>query len=180
MSPQGKAEMVVALNEYGRDYHNTEAADLSRELLQRIMDEDNKFVYTQFRDRTEMEYLSLAAIDRAKIYTKLRLVIEDQDITMSRTDSGKSCTYRYGNGKVRMEGGVEEALTAGLMSQRDSYQKRDPDETFPYLDEEDAKNKLKCRAEYIEEVNYAIVVTTAMEVRIQDIYDTLVRLYTPT
>ncbi len=177
MGPDGKIELIVALNQFGTENKNQEAIDLALELLEQVMAEDNPFVYTKYTDPSGLEYVSLGAIDRARIYTKFRLVKDGLDMTMSRMDDGVSYVYRYGSPTlVRVDGKTEE-LTSPLASRTDAYMNRGETERFPYLDEEDSRNKLSCRAEYITDSHYACVVTAVMEPNIKRLVSLIADMY---
>ena len=169
MDPDSQAELVAALNQFGRENNNEEALELARDLLERIMNNKNPFVFAQYTRVPDTEYVSLACIDRARLYTRLRLVREGTDITISSINSGLSYVYSYGSPTMRKIDGSTEAMTAALVSQKDSYMGRSAEDRFPYLAEEDTQNKLGCRAEYIIDTYYAILVTTAMEPNIKKI-----------
>ncbi len=177
MGPDGKVELIAALNQYAAETGNTEVLDLAHTLLAQIMEENNPFVYAKYKGSTDMEYVSLAAVDRARVYTRYRLVTEKLDQTMSRIDAGLSFTYRYGDGEVRMKGGKLEPLTAKPTSQKDSYMKREADARFPYLDEEDSSVKLNVRAEYIINSPQGLVITGNMETRIKEIVQLIADIY---
>ncbi len=177
MDPQAQAELVCALNQYGRENKNEEALTLARNLLSKIMFNKNPLVYTKYKGNTDMEFVSFGAVDRARRYTRFRLVREGLDITMTRMDLGLTYVFRYGTVEVKMLSGVSEEMLNPLTSQTDTYLNRGSEMRHPYLDEEDAQAKLNCRAEYIEDVSYAICVTASMEPRIKEIVALLVDMY---
>ena len=179
LGPDGKIEMIVALNQYGRETGNAEAANLARTLLAEVMKEDNPFVYAKFKGVSNMEYVSLAAVDRARLYTRFRLVQDnsEMDVTMSRVDVGLSMKYRFGKPTVTNLDGQEIDMTARMASQTDAYIKREAGTRYPYIDEDDSQVQIDCRAEYIEDTAYSVVVTATMEPRIKQIVGILTDLY---
>ena len=176
MDPDSQAELVAALNQFGRENNNDEALELARDLLERIMANKNPFVYAQYVSNNQTEYVSLACIDRARQYTNLRLVIEDTYITTSALDTGVSYVYQLGSPTVKNVDGKSEEMTTRLVSQEDVYLNRG-DVRHPYLGEEDTQIRLGCRAEYIVDTYYSILVTSAMEPNIKKIVAQLVDWY---
>ena len=177
MDPDAQAALVAALNQYGREHKNAEAAELARDLLERIMQKSNPFVYAQYKGNASMEYVSFGALDRARRYTRYRLVTENNEITTTRTDSGLTYVYNYGSARVKKLEGKTEDMASRLVSQRDPYMNRGEKTRFPYLGEEDTQSRLGVRAEYIVDTYYAVMVTTQMEVQIKDIILKLIDLY---
>ena len=177
MDPDAQAALVAALNQYGREHKNEEAAELARDLLERIMQKSNPFVYAQYKGNASMEYVSFGALDRARRYTRYRLVTENNEITTTRTDSGLTYVYNYGSARVKKLEGKTEDMASRLVSQRDPYMNRGEKTRFPYLGEEDTQSRLGVRAEYIVDTYYAVMVTTQMEVQIKDIILKLIDLY---
>ena len=103
---------------------------------------------------------------------------KDDDITMSRIDTGLAYVYQYGNGMLTNIDGSKEALVANLASQKDAYIKRgEGSNRFPYLDEDDAQAKLSVRAEYIENSQYAVCVASYMESTIKEMIQKLTEMY---
>ncbi len=176
LDPQGKAELVVALNQFGTENNNQEALTLARNLLQTIMFEKNPLVYTQYRAGNDMEYVSFGAVDRARLYTRFRLVKEGLDITMTRTDLGLTYVYRLGSVKITLIDGKTEDMLTPMVSQGDRYMNRG-ELRHPYISEDDALSKINCRAEYINDTIYAVLVTASMEPHIEELVEALEDMY---
>ncbi len=177
LDPQAKAELVCALNQFGRENKNNDALNLARNLLSQIMLDRNPLVYTKYSSASDTEYVSLGAIDRARIYTRFRQVREGLEITMTRMDLGLTFVFQNGSATVKMLNGEKSELLAPLVSQGDRYMNRGDNLRQSYLDEEDAQSKLNCRAEYIEDSLYAVCVTYSMEPHIKELVETLTDLY---
>lgn len=177
LGPDGKVAMIAALNQYGRENGINVCLELARKLMDQIVGENNFFVYTKFAGSADMEYVSMAAIDRARLYTRYRTVQEGFDITMTRTDVGLSYTYRYGSPTATDMNLDEKDLAARLASRTDPYIGRGNTDRYPYLDEVDSQMHLECRAEYIIDNPYALVITSNMEVQVKQILGILDDLY---
>ena len=182
LSPDQQAELVCALNQYGRENKNDEAAELARTLLDKIKELKNPLVYAKYKNNTYTEYVSLGCADRARLYTKFRSVKKKgttslATVSMQKTDDGVAYVYQYGKARVKKTGGKWEDITATPVFQRDIYLNRGEDTKFMYISEEDSQNKLKCRAEYIVDKPDAILVTSAMEPNIKKLVDKLRDMY---
>ena len=169
--------MVAALNEFGREHNNEQILALARQLLSEIMTERNVFVYTKYQNNPNIEYVSFAAIDRARIYTRYRYVRVDLSATMSYLGGGTSYVYTVGSATLKRTGGESEALVAAVAEQADSYIRGSQTERYAYLDETDAQRKLDVRAEYIIQTEYAVMVTGKMEPTVKSVVEALERFF---
>ncbi|MBO6215601.1 MAG: hypothetical protein J6N76_08770, partial [Lachnospiraceae bacterium] len=59
----------------------------------------------------------------------------------------------------------------------DTYMKRGHDERFPYLAEEDATTLFNCRAEYMVDSDYSLVIPGYLEKQIKEVLKLLRDIY---
>ncbi len=177
LSSETKGAVVAALNQFGREHNNEFILNLARELLAEIMGEHNEFVYAKYKNNVDMEYVSFAAIDRARQSTRYRYVRVDLEATLSYLGGGISYIYNVGSDKVTLTGGVAEQLNAAVAEQTDSYIRNDPAVRYAYLDETDAARRLNVRAEYIVGSEYSVLVTASMEPMITKVIEALEAFY---
>ena len=169
---KGKGAVVAALNEFGREHNNEQILELARQLLAEIMTERNVFVYEKYRNNPNLEYVSFAAIDRARSYTRYRYVRVGMEATMSYLGGGVSYVYTVGSDVLKRTGEAQE-----VTEQTDPYIRGSQTDRYAYLDEKDAKQKLDVRAEYIMQSNYAVFVTGSMEKTVQEVIRGLEQFY---
>ncbi|MBQ7677245.1 MAG: hypothetical protein IJT32_03325, partial [Lachnospiraceae bacterium] len=180
LPPDAKGAVVAALNQYGREHNNEPLLVLARKLLTDMMDEHSEYVYAKYRNDPNAEYVSFAAIDRARTLTRFRYVHVDLDATMSYLGSGTSYEYKVGQSSYSMSNGDTGLLNAPLVEQADPYIHNSQTMHYAYLDEGDAKQMLDVRAEYIIQTEYAVLVAGKMEPTIQSVIAALDKFFAGT
>ncbi len=144
-----QAAVISALNEYGVRHEDRQALALARRLLDQTMGDRNPLAYRKLSG-LPYECVSFGAIDRSRNYSGYRLVEEKSDGTqaLSSMRSDKSFTFK------------PEKLAG---RQTDAYIRGSQTEEYAYIDEAVSLKKIKCRAEYISDTEYALLVTKSME-----------------
>ena len=150
LGPDMKGAAVVAFNEFGVRHSDEPALVLARRLLVQIMEEKNPLVYLKLVSDSVHEYVSFGAVDRARSYTGFRLVEHPEDDTAVLSAINTDKSFHFRNSQL-----------AG--PQVDYYIRGSQVDQYAYLHENESKKKIDCRAEYINNVNYAVLVTGKME-----------------
>ena len=145
-----------------------------QELLQKLIEEHNAFLYRQYLEDTSREYVSLAAVSRCRKYTRFRLVTKDGISTMSQT-AGGSASYGFEIGKksVIKNNGSQEKMDVKTESQEDEYLYGNKIAKYPYICEESSGKYLYCSCAYIKDTEWAVLITPSTDKKIAQLLDML-------
>ena len=149
---------------FGRENNNDKVLDFARELLNEVVEEHNVFVYHQFEADTATRYVSLAAIDRARVWTRYRYVRIGNEVTMTQLlDGSASYSFTIGDNTVTKASGQKEQMQGKAVQQKDEYLRGSQTTKYGYLTEEDAYKYLGDTAEYIDKTEWAVLVTKSID-----------------
>ena len=153
-----QASALVALSRYGKEYKNADAKELAAYYAKKFAAEGNPYIYRKY-DGDVGAYMSLQAVANTSGY---RYIFDDAHDTVTLSKSKDY--YEFTNGKTvyEMAGGKEQQLLkeAGFMS-------------TIYIASEDSETIFKAKAEYIDDTDYAVLVTDSMESKISEMIEIL-------
>lgn len=153
-----QASALVALSRYGKEYKNADAKALAASYAKKFAAEGNPYIYRKY-DGDVGAYMSLQAVANTLGY---RYIFDDAHYTVTLSKSKDY--YEFTNGKTvyEMAGGKEQQLLkeAGFMS-------------TIYIASEDSETIFKAKAEYIDDTDYAVLVTDSMESKISEMIEIL-------
>lgn len=146
-------------------------------LLQKLIDEHNPFLYRQYVSDTEEEYVSLAAVDICSRSTKFRMVDSGSQLqaSMASIDSGSSASYTFNLGGTEVVPNVGDKITMDkpCMTQEDPYVRGNSTAKYPYITEKYAEKYLRVGCRYIPGTEWAVLVTPQVDRKIAAYLDSL-------
>lgn len=174
LSSGDKAAALTGLLNYAKARDDGEAYDYLMALLQSLLDEHNIFIYKQYLKDDTQEYVSLAAVNKCRRYTRFRMVEKDEDITMSQI-VGQTASYMFKVGKtdVVKNTGESELMHTSVVSQVDSYLYGDTVNPYPYISEDSSGKYLYCTCVYVPGTQWAILITPQTDKKIAQFLDVL-------
>gem|GEM_PF-6661309 len=151
-----------------------------QELLQQLIDARSVFIYRQYLENTEKEFVSLAAVSRCRKYTRFRLVTKDEISTMSQI-AGGSASYGFEVGKkgVTKNNSSKEKMDDATVSQEDEYLYGSKIAKYPYISEESSGKYLYCSCAYVKDSEWAVLITPSTDKKVAQLLD-LLDLYADT
>ncbi len=164
-----KIAVIAGCMRYGKENSNEFVCDFARELTKEVVDEKNVFIYHQFTADPTAEYVSLAAVDRARRYTRYRYVRIGNEITMTQIlDGSVSYVFTIGSNEVEKASGQKEQMSGAAVQQKDPYLRGELITKYGYLLEDDAYKYLEDKAEYIDNTEWAAVITPSIDTKAED------------
>lgn len=174
LSDADKAAAVTGLIHFASARNDGDVYNSLIELLKQLKDERNVFIYRQYVTDQSQEYVSLAAVNRARRYTRYRLVEKEGQYTMSQIAGGTSSyVFKVGDNSVKKNNGSKEKMETPLRSQSDSYLYGDKKTLYPYLSEEYAGKYLYCTCVYVPGTEWAVLITPQTDKKIAQLMDML-------
>ncbi|MBQ9632708.1 MAG: hypothetical protein IJV04_07355 [Lachnospiraceae bacterium] len=167
-----KIAVIIGLSRYGIDYDNEGVLIYARTLLEEVVSEHNPFVYRKYAGDNSTDYVSLAAIDRARRYTQLRYVRNGNKASLTRFGGkANSFVFTIGGDTVRLVDGKNKKLSAECVQQADSYIRGSATKKYPYIGVEDSLELLGITCQYVPDADYAALATRAIDTRARSFYD---------
>ena len=171
-----KAIVVAACTRFGKDYHYDEVSEFGRGVMYQALDEDNGFFYHQFTSDPTSEYVNLAAVDKPRMHTGYRYVKQGRKVTMTQIyNVSQSGSYEFiiGNSIMTNRSGKEFNLDKNVAQMTDEYIRGSLTRNYAYLDEGNATKYLGISCEYVNRSEYAVFLTTKMEIKVSAFYDAI-------
>lgn len=174
LSESDKAAVVAGLLNYAKARDDGDVYNYLISLLNDLINQKNIFIYTQYLSDEEYEYVSLAAINRCRKYSRFRLVEEKNEITMTQIVGG-TASYLFKDGKndVIINSKDEDIMHTPVVSQTDSYLYGDKVDAYPYIAEDYGQKYMYCTGTYIPGTKWAILITPQLDKKIAKLLDEL-------
>lgn len=188
-----KAAIVAACTRFYNDRNIEDIMSFGRRVQTQALGEDNPYFYHQFVADPTTQYVSLAAVDRARRKTNLRYSKLGRKITMSRygkTDT-VSLTFVIGSKDVISTTKTTDAsgnvvttvkdmdpLTKNAVQQADDYIRGSLTNNYGYIPEPDSTTLLSITCEYVPKTEYAVYITTSIQSKAVAIYEAIDDLVT--
>jgi hypothetical protein len=167
-----KAAMVAYLADLTAGDTESELYQYMRSLLDQLLKEKNACIYRQYLDDRAVEYVSLAAMDVCRPYSGFRYVRDENSpiITMSQVNFGSaSYSFTVGETNVVKNKKAGDQMTKAAGEQTDEYVRTGNNEKYGYICEDYAKTNLGCGCAYVENTDWAILITPGMDSLISEI-----------
>ena len=167
-----KAAIVAYLADI--TYGDTDSGlyDYMRNLLDELIRNGSACIYRQYLDDRSTEYVSLAAVDNCRMYTGFRYVRKDgsADITMSQINNGSaSYTFTVGKTLVAKNSSDTDNMDKAAGEHTDEYLRRGSNEKYCYITEDFARKYMGCGCAYVDNTDWAILITPGMDQIITEI-----------
>ena len=148
---------AVALDWLFDKHSNVNASALAKEYITQCKLNNHPYVYTQFKEQKQMQFLPIPVMADASGY---RYVYSDsrREATLTK----RATTYRFlvGSNKI--------TFTDGTQAEMDTYKIEFQD--TPYIDEVTAKQYFECEAEYVIDTNYGACLTKQIKEAAEKLY----------
>ena len=120
----------------------------------------------------------MAAIDRARRYTRLRYVRNGNRASMTRF-GGSSQSYVFSVGKdfVIYTDGKKESLTDEVVQQTDQYIRGSATVKYPYLGVEDSLTLFSISCKYVPDTDWSCLATQSVSNKADMFYDRLDEIF---
>ena len=167
-----KAAMVAYLADLTAGDTDSELYQYMKKLLDELLKNKNACIYRQYLDDRGVEYVSLAAMDACRPYCGFRYVREENSpvITMSQVNGGSaSYSFTVGDEHVLTNDKSSDEMSRVAGEQTDSYVRVGSNEKYGYICEDYAKTHLGCGCAYVENTDWAILITPGMDSIISEI-----------
>ena len=169
-----KAAVVAALIDFANAREDKAAYDYALDLLDDMLLYDCPFVYRQYVSDYSREYVSLAAVDKCRRYTKFRLVQKELTVTMTQFVKGSaSYVFNIGTDSVSKNNGKNENLEKPVVSQTDKSIRGSTSAKYAYIPENNSGKLLFCTCAYIPGTEWAILITPQVDKKIAQLLDRL-------
>ena len=169
-----KAAVVAALNDFANAREDKAAHDYALDLLDELDLLGCPFIYRQYVSDYSREYVSLAAVDKCRRYTKFRMVQKDFNVTMSQFARGSaSYVFSVGSDSVSKNNSETELMETVCVSQTDESIRHSKTAKYAYIPENNSGKFLYCTCAYIPETEWAILITPQVDKKIAQLLDRL-------
>ncbi len=173
-----KIAVMIGCVRYGTDRDNDALLNYANTLCDQLVREDNPFLYHQYKADESRMYVSMAAVDRARSYTRFRYVRNGSKASLTRFGgSSESFVFQVGGNTVKRIDGKKETLSAEVVQQTDTYIRGSSTKKYPYLAEEDAAGYLSITCEYVPDSVWAALATEPVNNRAEVFYDRLAEVF---
>ncbi|MBR1628701.1 MAG: hypothetical protein IJ679_05470 [Lachnospiraceae bacterium] len=173
-----KIAVLIGCVRYGNDRDNDALLNYANTLCDELVRENNPFMYHQYTGDESRMYISMAAIDRARSYTRFRYVRNGNKASLTRFGgNATSFVFQVGDDSIKRVDGKKETLSAEVVQQADAYIRGSSTKKYPYLAEEDAAGYLNITCEYVPESVWAALATESVNNRAQTFYDRLAEVF---
>lgn len=174
LSDEDASALLGALQLYYGVHGDGSAYDAMMDILQELIDRHSVFIYRQYMADQSREYVSLAAVSRARRYTRFRLVQKDKDVTMSQIVGGSaSYIFNVGTSDVTKNNGDTEKMDVPTMMQTDEYLYGSTSAMYPYICEESSGLYLYNTCAYVPDTDWAVLITPVTDKKISQLLDML-------
>ena len=177
MSDLEKMMAALALLKYALANGDSLALKLALLLFAELLESGNPFIYQQYADGKDLEYVNLAAVDRCRDYTGFRYVHKNGSEAMSQTQGSASYLFTVGGASVVKSDGSRDTLSAFAAEQTDKTIDATETVKYPYIVTTDSEHYLKVSGFYIPDTEYAVLVPedigALIDSMVEDLEDTL-------
>ena len=179
MSAKDEAIVAAALQEVLDEVYTDSVLDYMKQLIAKMLKEENPYIYGKYMRDLSVEYVSLGAIDNCRNATGYRYVEKKSadQTTMAQTHGGSvSYTFTIYSKGVLKSTGETDMLKNYAVQQTDKYIKTKENRKYTYILEDDAKQFMKVGCIYMRGTDYAILVTENMDDKINKMVELLTQL----
>ncbi len=174
LSSGEQAAVIAALSDFAKAREDRSAYDHAIDLLNELLREKCPFIYRQYVSDYSREYVSLAAVDRCRRYTKFRMVQKDFKVTMSQLATGSaSYVFEIGKTEVIKNNADTDNMNVAAVSQTDESIRGSKTAKYAYIDEGNSGKYLYCTCAYIPGTEWAILITPQVDKKIAQLLDRL-------
>ena len=178
LSDADKAALTAALNKFADDKDDDELRKKVKDLLNELLAEGNGFIYRQYLADLSQEYVSMAAVDKCRAYTRLRCVTIGDEVTMSQITGGSaSYMFTIGSTTVEKNNGKTSEMATRMVTQSDPSIRGSRTAQYPYITEDASALYLSCTCEYIPDTEWAILIAPSMSQKVIALLESLNALY---
>lgn len=169
-----KVAAIAALIDFANARNDKAAYDHALDLLDELLLYDCPFIYRQYVSDYSREYVSLAAVDKCRRYTKFRMVQKELNVTMTQFVKGSaSYVFSIGTDKVDKNNGKQENMEKPAVSQTDKSIRGSSSAKYAYIPENNSGKLLFCTCAYIPGTEWAILITPQIDKKIAQLLDRL-------
>ena len=172
----GKGAIVAYLADLTTGDTDSGLYTYMRSLLDDLIRDGSACVYRQYLDDRSAEYVSLAAVDNCRMNTGFRYVRpEGSDIVTLSQFFGGSASYSFtiGNTTVYKNDRSTDEMDKPAGEQTDNYLRSGSNEKLGYITEDYARKYLQCGCAYVDNTDWAILITPGMDELISEIAEIL-------
>ncbi len=174
LSAGDQAAVIAALSDFAKAREDKAAYDYATDLLNDLLLEKCPFIYRQYVSDYSREYVSLAAVDKCRRYTRFRMVQKDFKVTMSQLVTGSaSYVFEIGSRDVNKNNSETDKMTVAAVSQTDESIRGSKTAKYAYIDEGCSGKYLYCTCAYIPGTEWAILITPQVDKKIAQLLDRL-------
>ncbi len=180
LSEPEKGAAVAALMVFAENNKDMNAYDYGLSLLKGLLDKNCPFIYRQYMADDSEEYVSLAAVDKCRRWTRFRLVDKEEDqeldenrkATMQQFVQGTaSYVFELDNLYVTKNDESTDKMEKVPVSQEDSSIRGDAYAKYPYITEKYCYKYMYCTCVYVPKTEWAILITPQMDKRVGRLLD---------
>ncbi|MCR5790479.1 MAG: hypothetical protein K6G83_11390 [Lachnospiraceae bacterium] len=157
LSESDLATTAAAVSRFARS-GNQSAGVLSGKLADYMRQKGNKYLYSQFREKTP-QYVSLNTIG---LVTDYRYLYDDRKNTATMSKGASAWSFQVGTNTLIRNGGDAETLKEKAVKGND-----------PYISVDDAKNYFDVIGEYLYGTDYAVCLTEPMDTKAGELLSAL-------
>ena len=169
-----QAAVLAALTEFAKARDVGEAYDYLIDLLDDLLKKLHPFLYRQYLKDGKREFVSLAAVNRCRRYTRFRLVQEGREVTMSQIVGGTaSYVFEIGKKTVTKSNGETDIMDIAVKEQEDVSLYGDERTKYPYITEEYSGKYLYNTCVYVPGTEWAVLITPQTDKKISQLLDLL-------
>lgn len=176
MSAKDQVIAAAALQDVLDEDYTEAVLDYIKQLLDKMLREENPYIYRKYMRDLSAEYVSLGAIDNCRNATGFRYVDEkNADVTTMAQIRGGSASYTFSvySKEVLISTGETDMLKKNAVQQNDKYIKTKKSRKYTYILEDDAKRLMKVGCIYMRGTDYAILITDNMDDKINKMVELL-------
>lgn len=175
-----QASIVASLMMFADINKDETAYEYGLSLLNELLDKNCPFIYRQYLQDQSVEYVSLAAIDKCRRWTRFRLVDKEEDeeksenrkATMQQFVQGTaSYVFELDDLNVTKNDEKTDKMDIAPVSQEDASIRGDKYAKYPYIAEKYSGKYLFCTCVYVPETEWAILITPQMDKRVGKLLD---------
>ncbi|MBQ3789319.1 MAG: hypothetical protein II800_00135 [Lachnospiraceae bacterium] len=160
LSAADEAALLAALTDL--EDPDSRQRDQIRRLLDKLLKDGNGYLYTQYLEDREQEYVSAGAVDRNRDEAGYRYVTRNGE-TLSKINSSGSLVFTVGEKEYIRVNGSKKKLTLPAVSQADPLITPGSVRKYLYIPRIDAEGLIGCSCVYVPGTDVAILITDAMQ-----------------
>ena len=180
LSETDQGAAVAALMIYAENNKDMNAYDYGLSLLNELLNKNCPFIYRQYLADDSEEYVSLAAVDKCRRWTRFRLVDKEENQELSESRKATMQQFVQGTASyvfdldsiyVTKNDGKSDKMDKAPVSQEDSSIRGDNYAKYPYITEEFCYKYMYCTCVYVPSTEWAILITPQMDKRVGRLLD---------